>query len=871
MSRLAIPVSVVLLLSVVFVSHVWARQALENPQPDSFQSGIGVISGWACDARRIEIRVDSGPDAGRRLRAGTGTLRPDTRGACGDTNNGFGLLYNWNRLGDGIHTVTAYADGVEFANVQIIVTTLGEEFLRGVTGDYGDVLRWQEAQQNFVIGEAAPSWAGGRSGQSPHVLENPQPGSTQSGIGVISGWACNAQRIEISVDSGPDAGQRLRAGTGTLRLDTRGVCGDTNNGFGLLYNWNRLGDGVHTVTAYADGVEFARVDISVTTLGAEFRRDISLHGLVPDFPVDGIDTRVQWQEAQQNFVITAKFRTPRIVAVTPSVQLPSNITIPNIHVSSFLSDTAEVRTTRDPSLLLAEDAGGTVLLALANKDGGLLGEQTGKVRVSLDSTAVALVGLAAGIAIPDMTALVAQEIQDHPQYGPLWSALYDRLRADRNFLDRLYDDPATVRLVEEVAADITPEARFIPQPVGATSADDGTPDIEFLPQAAGTPSVAAAQANSARSPEECEAIRLNSQGELALDVVGHMGLPVEGIKTGKRLLNRARDIPQDYAQCVENFPEIWKRNFPSYPPYPFANELDGVRSGYMAKYTQEQDRICNVQGVSDAFHLIADTFEEGLTVIKDFAIGKYLDFATAGKAWLVGLFMDGYAKVKGPEELQDLVDNAQAQGCENITVEDIYDGGSGAPVTPERPWCHLSLTTQAPNGFTGSGDQERDECIDLTSARARSEGWQTCGDVANHRWSDDPICPSGWGCQGFVPNDYRTRAECEQGAREWRGGGEDGGGNGGNGGNGTCEQDEYDYYYDACLLTVNEGESFQIWICEQIDLHYKGPPQIHRPRTCEEARMFAQDAISEEAGFAVSVDIVARYDCLEACRAAAPE
>ena len=35
------------------------------------------------------------------------------RGACGDTNNGFGLLYNWNRLGDGVHTVTAYADGVE--------------------------------------------------------------------------------------------------------------------------------------------------------------------------------------------------------------------------------------------------------------------------------------------------------------------------------------------------------------------------------------------------------------------------------------------------------------------------------------------------------------------------------------------------------------------------------------------------------------------------------------------------------------------------------------------------------------------------------------------------------------------------------------
>ena len=38
----------------------------------------------------------------------------------------------------------------------------------------------------------------------------------------------------------------------TRRTDTRGVCGDTNNGFGPLYNWNRLGDGPHTGTAIAN-------------------------------------------------------------------------------------------------------------------------------------------------------------------------------------------------------------------------------------------------------------------------------------------------------------------------------------------------------------------------------------------------------------------------------------------------------------------------------------------------------------------------------------------------------------------------------------------------------------------------------------------
>ena len=29
------------------------------------------------------------------------------------------------------------------------------------------------------------------------TLENPQPGSSQSGIGVISGWVCSANQIEI--------------------------------------------------------------------------------------------------------------------------------------------------------------------------------------------------------------------------------------------------------------------------------------------------------------------------------------------------------------------------------------------------------------------------------------------------------------------------------------------------------------------------------------------------------------------------------------------------------------------------------------------------------------------------------------------------
>ncbi len=71
-----------------------------------------------------------------RLNAAYGTIREDTASVCGNTNNGFGLLFNWNRLGDGVHTARALADGREFGRARLLVTTLGEEFLTGVSGAY---------------------------------------------------------------------------------------------------------------------------------------------------------------------------------------------------------------------------------------------------------------------------------------------------------------------------------------------------------------------------------------------------------------------------------------------------------------------------------------------------------------------------------------------------------------------------------------------------------------------------------------------------------------------------------------------------------------------------------------------------------------
>ena len=315
-----------------------AQAVLENPQPNSFQSGVSVISGWACDAFVVGIAIDadgnfdedadgyiSSPYTGQSdadvvLQAAYGTSRGDTMGVCGDTDNGYSVLYNWNRLGDGVYTVQAFywEMGSEGAVIEtrsapatVTVTTLGHEFLRGVereasftgfpsTGD-GITLQWEQSLQNFVIrGTTAAS--GGHAGAPPKILENPQPGSFVSGIGAISGWVCSANKIEIEFDN--DAANRWQAGYQTYRPDTLGVCGHEISGFGLLYNWNKLGDGIHTVRAFADGVEFASATVVVTTFGEEFLRGASGTFTVSDFPQPGVNVDLLWQQSQQNFAIT---------------------------------------------------------------------------------------------------------------------------------------------------------------------------------------------------------------------------------------------------------------------------------------------------------------------------------------------------------------------------------------------------------------------------------------------------------------------------------------------------------------------------------------------------------------------------------------
>ena len=138
------------------------------------------------------------------------------------------------------------------------------------------------------------------SGQTEGALENPSQGSYTSGIYMFSGWACDAELIEIVINGG--SGQK--AAYGTDRGDTVGICGDSDNGFGLLYNMSNLGTGEHTAVAFADGLEIGRSTFIVQRLSTgEFLRGAKALSIDTNFPRYGRESWLWWIESAQNYAI----------------------------------------------------------------------------------------------------------------------------------------------------------------------------------------------------------------------------------------------------------------------------------------------------------------------------------------------------------------------------------------------------------------------------------------------------------------------------------------------------------------------------------------------------------------------------------------
>ena len=131
------------------------------------------------------------------------------------------------------------------------------------------------------------------------MLENPSDGNAYSGIGVISGWKCEAEG-DLTVSF--NGGDPIPLVYGSKRPDVLNekACDSADVGFVAIWNWANLRDGTHTAVAYDNDVEFARSTFKVTTLGEEFVRGKSPRTRVPDFPVPGKTAHFVWNQGTQH-------------------------------------------------------------------------------------------------------------------------------------------------------------------------------------------------------------------------------------------------------------------------------------------------------------------------------------------------------------------------------------------------------------------------------------------------------------------------------------------------------------------------------------------------------------------------------------------
>lgn len=368
---------------------------LGTPVEGSTASGVGVISGYHCASKDLDVHID-GNWAGK---AGAGTRLLGTQPVCGRTDTGYSILYNFNNLANGIHVVTVSAGGVQFdshifttfqsggipwltgASRQIVVSDFPRQ---GVTA----TLEWVQSYQNFLItwlddgsgGSSPPpgfpvyrdlrvsvaggsgsitvdgvgtcysdciasrqlgesltlaasaargfvfaGWSGACAGSGPLCklsmdgdldiaasfapvagagvghLGTPVDFSVVSGVGVISGYHCVSRDLEVFID-GVSAG---KAGAGTRLLGTQDVCGRTDTGYSILYNFNNLADGLHVITVLADGVPLDSHTVwTVRSGGIPWLTGVSRTLTVPDFPTAGRTAILEWVQSYQNFLIT---------------------------------------------------------------------------------------------------------------------------------------------------------------------------------------------------------------------------------------------------------------------------------------------------------------------------------------------------------------------------------------------------------------------------------------------------------------------------------------------------------------------------------------------------------------------------------------
>ena len=161
--------------------------------------------------------------------------------------------------------------------------------------------RWLIGMTAGLVLFLSPAWA------LASVLEIPGNGTTVSGIGVISGWKCEAEGdITVSFDEGDP----IPLVYGSDRGDTSGVCGDANNGFVAIWNWGLLSDGEHTAVVYDNDMEFASSTFSVVNFGQERVTGAAGECTIEDFPSMGESATFEWNESTQHLELAEIMGAP---------------------------------------------------------------------------------------------------------------------------------------------------------------------------------------------------------------------------------------------------------------------------------------------------------------------------------------------------------------------------------------------------------------------------------------------------------------------------------------------------------------------------------------------------------------------------------
>lgn len=138
-------------------------------------------------------------------------------------------------------------------------------------------------------------------------LDAPADQAPVSGIGIIHGWACEADTVAYQTgDAHGNWSEEITLPYGGERGDTDLNCGHPYTGFATVYNWNLLASQGHDrIRIFVDETVQWEHRVRVTTLGEEYVADAPpAMCTVDDWPEPDTAVTMEWQQNQQNFVIT---------------------------------------------------------------------------------------------------------------------------------------------------------------------------------------------------------------------------------------------------------------------------------------------------------------------------------------------------------------------------------------------------------------------------------------------------------------------------------------------------------------------------------------------------------------------------------------